>query len=272
MAGYEFLASMAGNALNGFVNEYFQRRSADYNFDIAEKAAANEYNRQLDFWRTQNAYNDPRRQVARMVSAGLSPVDNVDSGNAQGLSSVPGNDFAKGGAIEAPQIDLIDVVQTFANIRKIGKDGDLVDQQVANLIADQYLKSLEGQLRELGLDKLAEEIEGIKASNSGQRLSNFYQTLMNDRVAKENKYIYTPEYMKATRQNVIETLNKLVAEGAITQKDLYYYERMGIHPDRVGSPRDRIIISALDSILALFGHNLKSILSPGENILLDLFK
>lgn len=272
MAGLDFLASIGGNAMNGLVNEYFQKRAADYNFEIADKAAANEYNRQLDFWRQQNAYNDPRRQVARMVSAGLSPVDNVDSGNAQGLSSVPGNDFAKGGAIEAPQLDLIDAVKTFSEIRKIGKDGDLVDQQVANLISDQYLKGLEGQLRELGLSKLADEIEGIKLKNSGESLRNLYQTLMNERATKENKYIYTEEYMNAMRGTAIATLNKLVADGTISQKDLEYYQKMGIHPDRVGSPRDRIIISALDSILGLFGHNLKSILNPQENFLLGMFQ
>lgn len=57
-----------------------------------QQLAEDAYNRQLDFWNKQNAYNDPSNQVNRFMAAGLNPAmlnGNAINNTAGGLSSVP---------------------------------------------------------------------------------------------------------------------------------------------------------------------------------------
>lgn len=72
-------------------------RAAERNFSYNEQSAQNAYNRQLQAWHLQNAYNTPRAEVARLKAAGLSPGLMYGSGTA-GVSNAGGLSSAAQGA------------------------------------------------------------------------------------------------------------------------------------------------------------------------------
>ena len=103
-----------------------------FNHNLAEKSADKQYQRQLDFWNKQNAYNSPSAQRQRFQEAGINPASATGqmatSGTAQGLSSVPGNEYAQQGALKLD--GLVSVLETLARIENLGADTGLKGSQM----------------------------------------------------------------------------------------------------------------------------------------------
>lgn len=176
--------------LKGIMGHYFNRKSLDYQAQLNEQSAVNAYNRQLDFWNKQNAYNDPSSQMRRLQQAGLNPaminangVNNV----AGGLSSVPS---ASPGSPDHSKPDPMSDAEAVFGFAKTIKDMGFLDEQTKtevekrlNLIVERGLKEVDKELKieERDLARL-NKIETFEALY-GTSLDGGEPTIPNNRVA-----------------------------------------------------------------------------------------
>lgn len=243
--------------LTNWINQKFSNAQSQFNFDLAEKSAENQYNRQLDFWNKQNFYNTPLEQVRRRLDAGLSPVESVDSGNASSLSSVPGNNVGLNGARNFTpnvNIDLLQSMQSLQNLTNLGKQGDLMDVQIGNLFKDMYLKELEGQLRRAGLKEAAERLKGIIKDNA-----------IKDKQIEGAEYDNKVKKFQSEDNWLLQTLNKLMYEASMARSgadiaayDADFYSRMGLPASQV-TARDRVLLELGTKLLSNLIPNFKGL-------------
>ena len=90
----------------------------------------------------------------------------------------------------------------------MAKNGGKIDQEIANMLKQEYLLGLEAELKKLGKTELVERINNIiadtslKSSNANKvSLDKFYQSLINKRTEYENAYVYTRDYYKKLGEN-----------------------------------------------------------------------
>ena len=236
----DLLTGGATNLLSNGINYAFQTMTANKNYQLAEQSADNQYQRQLDFWHMQNAYNTPKMQVNRRLAAGLAPTDNVDSGNSSQLSTVPGNEVGKTGALQfQSNIDLLESMRTLQDIRNLGKTGSRLDAEISNLIADGFLKELDKQLKSAGLTEMAERLEGLRLSNERER--------------KANKHLYTDDYYAKSLETFLANLKKLSAEGNIADKNWNIFNATGVNPATMNK-QDMLLLNLVNTLLdKMFG-------------------
>lgn len=167
-----FLGGAPAAATDFLSNLFFSRR----NYNIAEKAAQNQYNRQLDFWNKQNAYNDPKNVLRRWQNAGINPLAVVSGGAASGagqgqaLSSVPGNDYALGGMNPIQPISPSAIFAQAASIRKLASDANATDITAGKTIIETEITQLlkENQITKNEYDALMLSIEKLFGAESRQ--------------------------------------------------------------------------------------------------------
>ena len=206
----DFGLGAASNFVSTLINQAFARRNAEMNYQYGQRAADADFQRKLTFFDIQNKYNSPASQVQRRLQAGLSPFESVDSGNSQGLdTAITPNQVGLRGPIDFDaSIDLLDSMRTFSEINMMAKNGGKIDQEIANMLKQEYLLGLEAELKKLGKTELVERINNIiadtslKSSNANKvSLDNFYQSLINKRTEYENAYVYTRDYYKKLGEN-----------------------------------------------------------------------
>ncbi len=134
----------------GAMGNYFERQSLDYQAQLNEQAALNAYNRQLDFWNKQNAYNDPSAQMARLQAAGLNPAminANGVNNTAGGLSSVPSASPGSPNNNKPDPMQALDSLSSYAkDIKEMGfLDASTAEklENILNLQVDRELKEIE---------------------------------------------------------------------------------------------------------------------------------
>lgn len=175
--------------LEGLVGDYFNRKSLDYQAQLNEQSAVNAYNRQLDFWNKQNAYNDPSSQMRRLQQAGLNPaminangVNNV----AGGLSSVSP---ASPGSPDHSKPNTSNTVNSVIAFAKSIKEMGFLDEKSKtelekrlNLIVERGLKEVDKELKieERDLARL-NKIEAFEALY-GTSLDGGEPTIKNNRI------------------------------------------------------------------------------------------
>ncbi len=179
---------MAGAAVFGELGKTALRLGeAAFNNHLAEKSAEKQYQRQLDFWEKQNAYNTPSAQRARVEAAGFNPASDqaaqyAGASAGQGLSDVPGNEFSQRGALDLG--DLIADLEALSRIEQNGANVDLLQQEVKLAMVDYIIKNEEAfglkldnakkeallkyvdQEGQLTLEKLMAEIKNIESSTA----------------------------------------------------------------------------------------------------------
>lgn len=184
------LKSFAGNLPtqigNGIIGGAFNLAASAFNARLAEKAAQNEYNRQLDFWQKQNEYNTPLNQRKRLEQAGFNPavaINGVAGNNTAGqLSSVPSNEVDKRGRLDLNSLN--NSIALLGQMESVGANTNLLKRQVElaamqeiimnhhaygididNKTKLEYLKRI-GQKEDLTLEMMLAEIENIKSSTA----------------------------------------------------------------------------------------------------------
>lgn len=179
--GTSFLKSLMG--------DYFSRKSLDYQAQLNEQSAINAYNRQLDFWEKQKAYNDPSSQMFRLKRAGLNPAlinSNGVNNVAGGLSSVPS---ASPGTPDHSKPDPMSDAESVIGMAHTIKEMGFLDEQTKtevekrlNLIVERGLKEVDKELRieERDLARL-NKIETFEALY-GTSLDGGEPTIKNNRI------------------------------------------------------------------------------------------
>lgn len=139
--GSNWLAGLIGNKLD--FNSY--RQKADYQFMLSEKMAENAYNRQLDFWNKQNAYNTPQAMVGRMVDAGLNPAQAITPQPAGGLSSVS----TPMPSASSSRPNMSEGLKSFGEILTAVKNMGLLDKETELKAKELVSKQLDNDLKAL---------------------------------------------------------------------------------------------------------------------------
>jgi hypothetical protein len=146
-----------------------------------KRAATKSYERQIDFWERQNAYNTPKAQMDRLRDAGLNPAlmyGKGNTGNAQNLSgvqkaNVQGPQLAQSAAAGA-QISLIN-----AQRRKLESEADNID-------ADTEKKG--GELAGIKIDNA---IKSMTEKGMSQNEATYIEGLVSEWKEKKSKSIIT---------------------------------------------------------------------------------
>ena len=153
---------------------------AAFNNFMGERSAEKAYERQLDFWNIQNAYNTPLQQRKRLEAAGLNPASaagQVAGSNVAGnLSSVQQNPAAS-----SDLLDLQSTFNLFGQMEQLQAGNDLTRAQIQLTFAKTLVENAEAfgidlsneekqkllkwvdQKQELGIEKLIAEIGNIEA-------------------------------------------------------------------------------------------------------------
>ena len=140
--------------------------SSAFNHNLAERSAQKQYDRQLEFWRLQNEYNNPSAQRSRMERAGFNPAliaGEVAGNNVAGeLSNVPGNQVAQNGTINLDALN--QSLQVFGQLEKLGADTDMMRRQIELSFIDEIIKNgeaygikLDNEQKKIILEYLATE-------------------------------------------------------------------------------------------------------------------
>lgn len=160
----------AANLVGNVTNQLFARRNARINYQYAERAAENQYKRQVDFWNMQNAYNDPAAARARMENAGMNPTTDMGSNiNSAGSgSTVPGNEYAQSGMLPVVPTNWSGFAQEVANIYNTAMNGNRAVKEAAKLEMEAKLLSLKGSGQELDneLKEFKNQIEYLFAEDN----------------------------------------------------------------------------------------------------------
>lgn len=154
--------SSAGDAGAALLGGLFGLWRDKQNSKYAEEAATKQYERQLEFWHKQNQYNTPAEQRKRLEAAGINPAAAMSGGvenQSQGLSQVPGNEYAKSGVLRTNGAEI---------------------SSIATMMLDQRMKR--AQIRDL---EATAKLKDSQAAESGQRsdsirIDNAIKTAMDD--------------------------------------------------------------------------------------------
>lgn len=138
---------MIGQLLNSIGQVWSQRiasKTAERNTDLTNQAnrelAEYQYQKNLENWHMQNAYNTPEAQMKRFKDAGLNPNLIYGQGNAGNASEIKGYQAPRMEYNYKPSFDPLNVISAFQNFQ-------LQRAQIDNVKADTELKSANAQYR-----------------------------------------------------------------------------------------------------------------------------
>lgn len=228
------VSNIVGGILNNRNNLKMQREQNEFNAQQSELA----YDRQLDFWGKNNAYNTPEQQMKRLRQAGLNPYLMFQnglgsSGNSVGVSPPPAAHSAGlvpstiGEGISRGFESLMQGLQLAINNKKANSD-----IQVNNA-------EIEKKKAETG--KTQVETEGAKISNSwtpklfksqfeGQNLSN-YSTLLENEFNRRsmNSRLQAVDLqnalVKTQQEYLLAQQSQVRIQSLLAQKELDFYDQ-----------------------------------------------
>lgn len=149
----DFGFGAVGSGFSSALSMATAKRNADIQYQYNKKLADDAYQRDIDFWNMQNAYNSPAAQVSRLRQAGLNPAllnGGIQGNTAGDLSSTPQASIGMpaGTKVDNPVTSLGVVAQ----MSKTLSDADLVDEQTkywmqetANSFLENILQQLNGK-------------------------------------------------------------------------------------------------------------------------------
>lgn len=156
--GSSFLNKVGSGLITGIGTSAFQtamsailaKRNSDLQYQANSKLAKEAYDRQIEFWNMQNAYNTPAAQMRRLQKAGLNTAM-LNGGSTQNtagnLSSVPQAQISLPSA-SVPDSPLQGIA-TLSNLAYMLKQSGLVDAETQNWLQATANKELEGILMKL---------------------------------------------------------------------------------------------------------------------------
>lgn len=211
-----FLGSTAGGAI---INGAIGFGQSLFNNHLAEKSAESQYQRQLDFWHKQNAYNSPSAQRQRFQAAGINPNsvtgEMASSGASQGLSSVPGNEYAQSGVLKLE--GLAQTLEIMSRIEKLGAETGLITSQMTSEALRQTLIGF--GIKEAEVDYIIRDYERQAKELEVGNLPYFYEHSRKMYALEESYKSAQIEYENAQTQlanakteESKESAKKLVAE------------------------------------------------------------
>lgn len=210
---------MGFGAIGSGIQTLFGIASSKYNADLEyqynKKLADDAYQRQLDFWNLQNAYNTPAAQMSRLRQAGLNPAllnGGVQGNTAGNLSSVPTASVSAGGSMpSSPAANLGAMAETMSKLASAGMINEQtkywLEQAIGAGIENDVKRILRGQGWSEAAIKEMDRAALWKAAHSDDDLPDnpyFDEWAQSDESV--NSYVDTSENIKAdTQQKIADT-------------------------------------------------------------------
>ena len=173
-------ASAAGtNAANALL---YKKQRADNRQD-----AATAYQRSIDMWNMNNAYNDPSAQMERLKQAGLNP-NLVYGGGATTTASAPSAPQASSATPQRFQgVDALPALSMYMDVKMKQAQADLIEEQKNNLIQRTANERTNNLLKTLDLDYFGtRNRRSIVELNNIERYQSNAMELANERQRLHN--------------------------------------------------------------------------------------
>lgn len=158
------------NLLTTGLNWAMSNQMNKQNYEYGEKAAQNDFNRQMEYYNLTHEHNSPEYKAQQYKDAGLnSALMYGQASNVGGAGESGGASKGTGGTGTAPQMQSIDV----ANMAKISAEIDLIKAQAENQRADAGNKTAgtetENAKRSALVDLMKQQAVGQQLENMGTK-------------------------------------------------------------------------------------------------------
>lgn len=218
------VGSLIGNAQQ---NNYNQQM-AQYNYDMQRQLAEEAYQRDLNMWNKQNAYNAPSAQMDRLRAAGLNP--NLVYGNG-----VTGNNSSAPPRARVPNADLRYQYQSpIAALAPVLSN--YFDLKIKQAQYDNLQSIVEQNKVKNGLigAQTATELERAK------KISQDYQSSLFDYELKRELRPYSVDYQKLQNDVLRANLSKIFQDTTTSRYQSQFLQK------QIDYYADKIILQQLD--------------------------
>jgi hypothetical protein len=247
-------AGLAGSLLGGSSNKKAAKvvakqseKNLQTQIDYAREAANLEWERNLEQWNRENAYNDPSQVVQRLQNAGLSPALALGNygGNTAASSptySVGDIDASKVKSAGSGQISaafgefLRGIMPAAMEIMNRRKDLEVKDNQQTNIAADTALKSTAADLNRV--EAFTRQMNGIMDFASKNFDYKMKRQLAENTLetASANLQKMYLDMVSSRKLNTLRDEELKLKQGELwrLQVDKDKYQQMGIIPGELG--------------------------------------
>lgn len=191
-------ASLAGSALGGLFGMGNQSMSVGQQKRLFDY----QYSKNLEMWNLQNAYNDPSKQIERLMNAGLNPNLAYGHGTLANTSAqMPSTSMPSVQKADTPQFDILGAVTAAQDMKLKEAQSNILGQQALTEVAKRENLQVEK------LKTIADTARQQQETEFGKKMfpqSFEYQKLINDRIMNEIKSIQLQSISEVSRnQNII---------------------------------------------------------------------
>ena len=247
-------AGLAGGILGGSSNKKAAKvvakqseKNLQTQIDYAREAANLEWERNLEQWNRENAYNDPSQVVQRLQNAGLSPA--LALGNYGGNTAASSPTYSLGD-IDASKVKSAGAGQVSAafgeflrgimpaamEIMNRRKDLEVKDNQQTNIAADTALKSTAADLNRV--EAFTRQMNGIMDFASKNFDYKMKRQLAENTLetASANLQKMYLDMVSSRKLNALRDEELKLKQGELwrLQVDKDKYQKMGIIPGELG--------------------------------------
>lgn len=191
-------ASLAGSALGGLFGMGNQAMSVGQQKRLFDY----QYSKNLEMWNLQNSYNDPSKQIERLMNAGLNPNLAYGHGTLANTSAqMPSSSMPHVNKADTPQFDVLGAVTAAQDMKLKEAQSNILGQQALTEVAKRENLQVEK------LKTIADTARQQQETEFGKKMfpqSFEYQKLINDRIMNEIKSIQLHSISEVSRnQNII---------------------------------------------------------------------
>ena len=247
-------AGLAGSLLGGSSNKKAAKvvakqseKNLQTQIDYAREAANLEWERNLEQWNRENAYNDPSQVVQRLQNAGLSPA--LALGNYGGNTAASSPTYSLGD-IDASKVKsagsgqvsaafgefLRGIMPAAMEIMNRRKDLEVKDNQQTNIAADTALKSTAADLNRV--EAFIRQMNGIMDFASKNFDYKMKRQLAENTLetASANLQKMYLDMVSSRKLNTLRDEELKLKQGELwrLQVDKDKYQKMGIIPGELG--------------------------------------
>nr|QJB20763.1 MAG: DNA pilot protein [Microvirus sp.] len=191
-------ASLAGSAMGGLFGMGNQAMSVSQQKRLFDY----QYSKNLEMWNLQNEYNDPSKQIERLMNAGLNPNLAYGHGTLANTSAqMPQTSMPHVNKADTPQFDVLGAVTAAQDMKLKEAQSNILGQQALTEVAKR---------ENLAADKLktlADTARQQQDTEFGKKMFPYtfdYQKLINDKVSQEIRNLSTQNTTEVSRnQNMI---------------------------------------------------------------------
>lgn len=226
---------LLGSAIQAGTSVKAQKLANDANLELADKtaefnkeAAELEYQRNVEMWNMENAYNTPAQQMARMIEAGLNPNLVYGSGN------VVGNTSSGAPSYNAPMKPTPKVSPVVMQLQNLGGISDVMRDilGIRGAIEDLKQKKIDTTMKNVLLNNVQIDND-LKGINQNSFKNHVYKVAQKMGVPTHEKDASTGSMKTPARRKIEDVLADVKANTSYAE-----YQKLVNSMESVGYQRD----------------------------------